>query len=277
MKIIDISYHNGNIDFTKVKKSGVEGVIIRAGYGKGNIDKKFSEYMEKAVAAGLHIGIYWFSYAYTVDMAKNEAKACLSLIDGFKDHIDLGVYYDWEYDSMDYAKKNGVNPSKSSITNMNLTFCKLIKAGGFKAGYYANLDYFRNHIDASKLKEYLFWYAQYAKNATISLYDIWQYSDKGAVDGINSAVDLNECYIELGKIKSNKNKNDNAEVYDMPTIKNGSKGKAVKIWQIIIGADIDGDFGKDTLAKTKAFQKAHNLTVDGIVGTKTWKAGLDSV
>ena len=63
----------------------------------------------------------------------------------------------------------------------------------------------------------------------------------------------------------------------MPTIKKGSKGKAVKIWQIIIGATPDGDFGSDTYAKTKTFQKNHGLSVDGIVGPKSWKSGLESV
>lgn len=277
MKVIDISYYQGNIDFAKVKKDGIEGVIIRAGYGKGNIDKKFSDYMEKAVAAGLHIGIYWFSYAYSVSMAKNEAKMCLSIIDGYKDKIDLPVFFDWEYDSMNYAGRYGVNPGKSLITNMNLEFCKLIKAAGYKAGYYANPDYLSRYINQNKLKDYYFWLAHYTSKNDVEC-DIWQYSDKGKVNGINGSVDMDQCYIELGKIKSN-NESDKSdtEVYDMPTIKKGSKGKAVKIWQVIIGADIDGDFGKDTLAKTKEFQKAHNLTVDGIVGAKTWKAGLDSV
>lgn len=207
MKVIDISYHNGFVDFNKVKKAGVDGVIIRAGYGKGNIDKKFSDYMTAAIKAGLHIGVYYFSYAYTVEMAKNEAKFCLSLIDGFKDHIDLGVYYDWEYDSMNYAQKNNSSCSKSLITNMNLAFCRIIKAAGFKAGYYANLDYIRNHIDQSKLKEFLFWYAQYAKYATISTYDLWQYSDKGKVDGISGSVDMNECYISVAAKQAKKPKN----------------------------------------------------------------------
>lgn len=67
------------------------------------------------------------------------------------------------------------------------------------------------------------------------------------------------------------------EGYNMPTIKKGSTGKAVKIWQIIVGVEPDGDFGKNTLKATKAFQKAHGLEVDGVVGPKSWKAGLEAV
>lgn len=80
MKVIDISEHNGSINFDKVKASGVEGVIIRAGFGKGNIDKRFINNIKSAITAGLHIGIYWFSYAYTSEMAKKEADYCLNII-----------------------------------------------------------------------------------------------------------------------------------------------------------------------------------------------------
>ena len=67
------------------------------------------------------------------------------------------------------------------------------------------------------------------------------------------------------------------ENYDMKTIKKGSKGKAVKIWQVIVGVTVDGEFGDKTVAATKKFQKKKGLTADGIVGSKSWKAGLESV
>lgn len=218
MKVIDISYYQNKVDFDKVKKAGIDGVIIRAGYGKGNIDKKFVDHIEAAIKAGLHIGVYWFSYAYSVDMAKNEAKMCLSLIDGYKNKIDLGVYFDWEYDSMNYAKKNGIAVSKSLITNMNVAFCKLVKASGFKAGYYANLDYARNFIDQSKLKDYLFWFAQYSSKRTIDKCDIWQYTDRAVISGVNSAVDMNECYMNLTTVKNSKNNESKIKYY---TVKSG--------------------------------------------------------
>ena len=86
----------------------------------------------------------------------------------------------------------------------------------------------------------------------------------------------------IGKITESKDKNNNTsdnnkEDYDMPLIKRGSSGKAVKIWQVVIGTTIDGIFGVNTETKTKEFQKKKGLTVDGIVGPKTWKAGLESV
>lgn len=224
MKLIDVSYFQGNIDFVKVKKDGIEGVIIRAGYGKGNIDKKFYDYMEGAAAAGLHIGIYWFSYAYSEQMARNEARSCLSVINAYKDKIDLPVFFDWEYDSMNYANKNGIKPGKILITNMNLAFCKAVKDSGFKAGYYANPDYLKNHIDQSKLADYYFWLAHYT-NANSVKCDIWQYSDKGKIDGISGAVDKDMCYIELAENKSKPSKSKNKAVYY--TVKSGDTLSAI--------------------------------------------------
>ena len=90
-KIVDVSYHNGNINFKSMKNDGIAGVIIRAGYGQGNTDKKFKTYIKDAIAAGLPVGIYWFSYAYTASMAKKEAEYCYKLIKSYK--IELPVFF----------------------------------------------------------------------------------------------------------------------------------------------------------------------------------------
>lgn len=186
-KIIDVSYHQGNIDFTKVKADGVEAVIIRAGYGAGTIDKKFKEYIEACKKVGLSVGIYWFSYAYSVGMAANEAKACIAAIKSYD--ISLPVFFDWEYDSLRYAKEHGVNPGKNLVTQMVLAFCEAIAAAGYKAGYYFNEDYRKNFIDETKLARYYTWYARYT-NVEQKGYDIWQYSSKGRINGISGNVDL---------------------------------------------------------------------------------------
>ena len=262
MKIIDVSEHQGKINWNKVKASGINAVIIRAGYGKGNVDERFIENIEAAINADIiSIGVYWFSYAYTVDMAKREAQYCNDLIKPYKDKLNLGVYFDWEYDSMNYAKKRGVYPNK-------------IKELGYKAGYYLNLDYQQNFIDVSRLKEFYKWFARYVSTEQRDCY-IWQYSANGSVDGISGPVDMNEL---IGKsIEHNNVNNSNKEEYNMPLIKRGSSGKAVKIWQIIVGTTVDGIFGTNTEESTKRFQERNNLVVDGIVGPITWKAGLNSI
>lgn len=275
MKIIDVSEHQGKINWNKVKASGINAAIIRAGYGKGNVDERFIENIKAAINAGIiSIGVYWFSYAYTVDMAKREAQYCNDLIKPYKDKLNLGVYFDWEYDSMNYAKKRGVYPNKNLITNMNIYFCDKIRELGYKAGYYLNLDYQQNFIDVSRLKEFYKWFARYVSTEQRDCY-IWQYSANGSVDGISGPVDMNEL---IGKpVEHNNVNNSNKEEYNMPLIKRGSSGKAVKIWQIIVGTTVDGIFGTNTEESTKRFQERNNLVVDGIVGPITWKAGLDSI
>ena len=186
-KLIDISYHQGNIDFAKVKNDGIDGVIIRTGYGAGTIDKKFKEYIEACKKSGLPVGIYWFSYAYSVGMATNEAKACVAAIKAYD--ISLPVFFDWEYDSMNYAKKHGVNPTKNLITQMTLAFCEVVAGAGYKAGYYFNEDYRKNFFNETKLARFCTWYARYT-SAEQKGYDIWQYSSKGHVNGISGNVDL---------------------------------------------------------------------------------------
>jgi peptidoglycan hydrolase-like protein with peptidoglycan-binding domain len=109
------------------------------------------------------------------------------------------------------------------------------------------------------------------KNSTIKLkkYDLHQYTSRGSIKGVSGNVDLSEVYTGVSESAE--------EVYNMKTIKKGSKGKAVKLWQIIVGTTPDGDFGAKTDKATRDFQKAKGLTVDGIVGKNSWKAGLESV
>ena len=196
MKIIDVSEHNGKIDFNKVKADGIEGVIIRAGYGKGNVDKTFTSNITGAIKAELHIGIYWFSYAFTEDMARREARFCNDIIAPYKVNIDLPVFFDWEYDSMKYAKKNNVAADKDLITKMTKAFCEEITSLGYVAGYYLNLDYSKNYYDEDQLSEYKRWFARYVKTEQKDCY-LWQNSNKGTVDGISGSVDTDVLMVEM--------------------------------------------------------------------------------
>ena len=285
MKVIDISKYQTNIDWRKVKADGVQGVIIRAGFGAGNIDNMFYKHIADAIAHGMSIGVYWFSYAYNVKMAKQEAIYCHAAIERFRNKINLPVFFDWEYDSFDFAKRFGIMPTKQLITNMNVEFCSMIEAIGYKAGYYLNMDYSINYVDESRLKNYKRWYARYTVEQQTDCY-MWQYTSKGKIDGINGNVDCNVLYTDE-QITSpadpepveeeNKQEVEEGSDYKMQTIKRGSRGKAVKIWQIILGVKVDGVFGEETEKKTISFQKKNGLVQDGIVGSKTWKVGLENV
>ena len=194
-KVIDVSAWQGDIDFKKVKNSGIAGVIIRAGYGKGNIDEKFKKYITDANSVGLPVGVYWFSYAYTVDMAKKEAEYCLAAIKPYK--ISMPVYFDFEYDSMSFANKQGVYPNKTLVTNMYKAFCSTVAAAGYKAGYYSNPDYLTRYInDTTGFSKYSKWLALYASSVGSYKCDLWQYAAVKTVPGINCNVDINELFNE---------------------------------------------------------------------------------
>lgn len=196
MKVIDVSEHNGTIDYDKVKADGVEGVVIRAGFGKGNVDKKFTANITGAIKAGLNVGVYWFSYAYTVEMARAEAHYVDEIIVPYKGELKMPVFFDWEYDSMKFAKKNGLNPDKSLITDMTKAFCEEIKSLGYVAGYYLNLDYSKNYYDESELTDYKRWFARYVKTDQKDCY-LWQKTSGGSVDGINGKVDIDVLWGDL--------------------------------------------------------------------------------
>lgn len=211
MKVLDVSVYQGDIDWKKVKADGVEGVIIRAGYGKGNIDQKFKKNIEGAIAVGLNIGAYWFSYAYTVSMARNEGTFFHSVIKKYKDKINLPVFFDWEYDSMNWAKKNGVTPDKALITEMNRAFCERMADFGYISGYYLNLDYSKNYIDEKKLKAYKRWFARYTVTEQKDCY-LWQYTSKGRVAGISGNVDMNKLFGAVESVQPEKEKKSNEEI-----------------------------------------------------------------
>lgn len=214
MRIIDVSVHNGLIDWNKVIKDNVEGVVIRAGYGKGTIDGRFKSNIEGAIKAGIkYIGVYWFSYAYTLEMARKEAQYLNDVAGAYKDKLNLGAYFDWEYDSMNYAKKHSVYPNKKLVTGMVETFCLKAAELGFKAGYYLNLDYEKNYIDVSQLTAYRKWTARYTSQKQKDCY-LWQYKSTGRVSGISGYVDMNELIGSVPEVSGG--------TYTSPSVNTGS-------------------------------------------------------
>ena len=194
MKGIDISKWQKNVDFNKVKASGIDFVIIRAGYGKevSQKDPYFDKNYEKAKAAGLHVGAYWYSYAETIEAAKQEAAACLSVIKGKQ--FDLPIYFDVEEKSQ-FAK--GKNFCDSIIT----VFCDALEAKGYFAGLYISASPLKTHVSESIRNRYTIWVAQYNSKCTYNGdYGIWQYSSKGSIPGVSGNCDMDECYKDFPSI-----------------------------------------------------------------------------
>lgn len=193
---IDVSTFNGTIDWNKVAKSGVSFAIIRCGLrgstaGALYEDAKFATNIKNATAAGIKVGLYFFTQALNEAEAVEEASMCLTLAEGNK--ISYPIFIDIE--SATNGRANAL--SKEQRTNVALAFCKTITNGGYKAGVYSNKTWFTNYLDASKLTGYSIWLAQYASAPTYTTtrYDLWQYSCQGSLNGISGEVDLNLSYL----------------------------------------------------------------------------------
>lgn len=189
-KCIDISEWNCDINFNKVRNTGVTCVIIRAGYGKdpNQEDNKFQEYYRQAKSAGLNVGAYWYSYATSVDAAKAEVKNCMNTIGGKQ--FDLPVFLDVE------EYRQAVLP-KRTLTDIISAFCDGIKSYGYDVGMYSAKSMLVDSAYPDELSsKYLIWIA--APNTSYSdlpsYVDLWQYSWNGKVDGIRGDVDLNYIY-----------------------------------------------------------------------------------
>ena len=189
IKGIDVSTHQGAIDWKKVKQSGIQFAIIRSGYGDvlsspGQIDKKFHTNMKQAITNGIPVGVYHFSYAGTEKAARREAEGVLSLIQDYS--LTYPVYFDYEYDSDRLAGKLG----KTQLTNVAIAFMDTIQKAGYQAGVYTNLDFVRSRYDMPRLKKYELWLAHYGTDQPGVECGLHQTSESGTVPGISGKVDL---------------------------------------------------------------------------------------
>ena len=191
---IDVSKWNGTIDWNAVKNSGVSYVIIRVGYrgsSQGALieDPKFKTNIKGATAAGIKVGVYFFTQAVDEVEAVQEASMVLDRISGYK--ISYPVFLDVEGsggrgDAIDSATRTAVCKA----------FCNTIKNAGYTPGIYANKTWLSSKMDAGALSAYKIWLAQYAKTPTYTgRYDLWQYRSNGKVSGISGNVDLNLSYL----------------------------------------------------------------------------------
>ena len=202
MKGIDLSCWQEKVNYLELKAQGIEFAIIRCGFGK-NIsqkDSKFEDHYAGLKYAGIKIGAYLYSYANTIEGAKAEAKNCLEFIKNKK--FDLPIFYDLED-----ANTTG-KASKQTITEMAKVFCEEIIKEGYQAGVYANLNWFTNKINVKELEKYNIWLAQWGvkKHTANFKVDIWQYTNKGEIKGINGNVDLDISYTQYGDKVFNNSK-----------------------------------------------------------------------
>lgn len=188
---IDVSKYNKNIDWEKVKASGIEYAVIRLGYrgsGTGALveDPFFKQNFEGAKAAGIKTGIYFFTQAVNETEAVEEA----SMVETYVSDTDLELPVFLDVES---AGGRGDLIDKDTRTANIRAFIETLEHDGYRAGLYANKTWLNKHIDAAELEQYPVWLAQYKVRRPDyqGKYDMWQYSSKGHVDGIEGYVDLN--------------------------------------------------------------------------------------
>ena len=191
---IDVSRHNGKIDWNAVKASGVDYVIIRCGYRGSSTgalieDQNFKTNIKGATAAGLKVGVYVFSQAVNEVEAVKEASLAVSLVKGY--NLAYPIFIDTEAsggraDKIDKA-------TRTAVVN---AFCQTVVSAGYKPGIYASKSWFEDKLNMGSVASCKIWLAQYSASPTYKgRYDMWQYSDKGKISGISGNVDLNYSYL----------------------------------------------------------------------------------
>ena len=200
---IDVSYHQGDIDWEAVKADGVDFAMLRLGYrgyesGQINVDERFHEYADGALGGGLDIGVYFYSQAVTPEEAVEEAEAVLNEIGDYE--IMYPVVFDWEIVGDESARTNVV--SADVLNECAAAFCNRIARGGHIPMVYSVKKMALTKFDMSRLAGFDFWLAEYRDIPEYPYYfTMWQYASDGRVNGIEGEVDLNMSLVDYSGVK----------------------------------------------------------------------------
>ena len=196
---VDVSEYQGDIDWERLKEAGVEFAILRLGYrgygqaGRIVLDEKFEENYTGATENGIEVGVYFFSQAINIDEVREEADIVLERLGGKQ--ITYPVAFDLERIKHDDARTD--NLTNEEISNMALEFCKIIESNGYTPCVYGNSKTFTTKMALEQFNSYNKWYADYLEKPLYPYeFSIWQYTEKGRIDGIEGNTDLNICFVK---------------------------------------------------------------------------------
>ena len=193
---VDVSQYQEEVDWQQLLDAGFDFAFIRIGY-RGNTtgdlyeDDLARQHLSAAKAAGLDVGVYFYSQAVSPEEAAEEAQWCLEFLAG--KHLNLPVVYDWEWVSREVRT---ADMDRKTLTACAQTFCQAIEAAGYQSMLYFNSHIARELLDLKELREYPFWFAQY-RDALDWEYrvDFWQYTESGTVPGIEGKADINLMFL----------------------------------------------------------------------------------
>lgn len=213
---IDVSKHQGVIDWNAVKMSGkVDFAILRAGYGVSisQKDQQFENNYRKCKENSIPVGCYWYSYAMSPSEAEKEAETCLQVIKGKL--FEYPVYFDIEEDKQ-------LRLGRTAVSNIIKAFCSKLESHGYFVGVYTSKAHFDAYVNEECRTKYTSWVAHYgvSKTTYTGPYDMWQKSSTGKIPGINGNVDLDECYKDFPSIMKSAGKNGfEKTAVDSPSVK----------------------------------------------------------
>lgn len=276
---VDISNHNGDIIWNKLSKE-ISFAIIRAGYGQNNIDERAIYNIEQAQKYGVPFGLYWFSYALSVEQAKKEANFLCDIAD--KCNPTYPLCYDWEYDSDKYARRNGADTSKSAMLAKATAFLSTVERRGYYAMLYTNLDYL-NRGFGSLTDRFDIWLAQWGTNFPSVSCGIWQTTSNGMINGIVGNVDKDISYKDypaiIARMKNNSLKYapkegtakailDGVAKYAITAISNKDTWNK---YIILANEIIAGKYGKGEVRKAALTKLGYNYDIAQIFVTELLK------
>lgn len=207
MKGIDVSAHQGNINWDAVKASGIDFAIIRISYGQSSVDSKAIRNIEECIRVGIPFGVYVYSYALNINNAINEANLVIKTLAPYKNNVRFPVIIDME-DADHYKQKYGM-PSNDILVSICEKECLMFEEAGYYAAIYANKSWFDTKLNNSRLNRFDKWMAWWNSSASSkfdhNVYGIWQYTSSGKVNGISGNVDMNESFKDYPSIIGGEN------------------------------------------------------------------------
>lgn len=197
---IDVSKWQNSIEWKKVKQSGINFAMLRASYGIENTDKYFLKNYHKAINENINLGAYHYCYANNIYEAKKEAEHFLKVIRNYKFTYPI---------ALDLEDKCQNNISKNDLTNIAITFMQSLEVHKYYVILYCNKNWLENKLEINRLKNFDIWLAEWTPNKYIynGNVGIWQYTNKGNINGINGNVDLNISYKDYPEIITKNNLN----------------------------------------------------------------------